>query len=60
MDRGREIIDGLWMIRQDAVSFDIITFYCGRIAKIENCDRLLTLEDLLKRLMVNREVLKNE
>lgn len=61
MDIAREVIDGLWMIRQDQHTRQLMIYYCGRLNSIKETDRLLDFSGLRKVLIsVREEARENE
>ena len=55
MDSAREVIDGLWMIRQSTIDKDLLIHYCGQLVKVKECDQLLDLIQLRNELIRARE-----
>jgi len=55
MDSAREVIDGLWMIRQSTIDKDLMIHYCGQLVKVKKCDALLDLLQLRNELIRARE-----
>lgn len=61
MDIAREVIDGLWMIRQDQHTRQLMIYYCGRLNKIMETDELLDFAGLRRVLIsVREEARENE
>lgn len=60
MHEANEVIDGLWTIRQETSTQLVSLLYCGRLALTVNEDRMLSLEELRRLLLVKREELRNE
>ena len=60
MDTAREVIDGLWMIRQSTIDKDLLVHYCGKLVKVKECDTLLDLNQLRKELILAREEARND
>lgn len=55
MDSAREVIDGLWMIRQSTIDKNLLIHYCGQLVKVKKCDTLLDLIQLRNELIRARE-----
>lgn len=55
MDSAREVIDGLWMIRQSTIDKDLLIHYCGQLVKVKKYDTLLDLIQLRNELIRARE-----
>ena len=59
-DVAREVIDGLWMIRQDREDRDVMIYYCGKLVKVKERDELLSLPQLRNELLMYREEAKED
>lgn len=60
MHTANEVVDGLWLIRQDTETKWIFLHYCGRVVAQTHRDELLQFDDLRWLLITMRNEAKME